>query len=74
MLTASWKLELRRVREKNATLDTAVNEYEVREESLQKKVDKGKRNEAALFRELKCASQDVEWLEREKKLLRQTTE
>lgn len=74
MLTMGWKLGLRRVREKHASLNVAVDEYKVRVKNLNKKADEKELNGMALLRELKRFKQEIERPKRENKLLRQMTE
>lgn len=50
VLTVSLELELRRVREGNAFLAAAVNEYRVRVKNLEKLMDEIELNRMALLR------------------------
>lgn len=74
MFIVSPKFNLRRVREENALLVTAVNEYKMRGNSLEKKMDEKKLNKMSLLQELKQSNQVMKRLEWGIKRLRQATE
>lgn len=71
-LTLSLKMELERVREKNASLTAIVNEYRVRLKNLQKIMNEKELKVMALLCELERSKEEVVRVKCENRLLRQT--
>lgn len=72
VLSVSLELELRMLREQNASLTAAVNKYNVGVENLEKMMNKEEQNGMVLERKLKWSKPEVEWLETKNKLLQKT--
>lgn len=74
VLFVSLELKLRRVREKSASLATAVSVYNVQLTTLVKKLNEAEVIEVALMQELNMLREDVERQEFESMLVQHTTE
>lgn len=73
VLSMSFELELRSVREENASLAATVNEYKVLVNNLEWKMNEEKLNTMTLLQKVNPSKEEVEWLYYQNKLLRQTT-
>lgn len=73
MISVSWKLELRKAREENASPTVAMNEYRVRAENLEKGVGQTELKEMAVLQGLNASEDDMKRIELTNTLLRETT-
>lgn len=69
VLIVSSEPDLRRIREQNASLAAAVNEYKVLVKIMEKKMNDEEPSGTRVLRELKRSTQETERLERENELL-----